>query len=162
MPPPFDTPELHLHLLNKAHTLLRLPSNEDLPSSVSNWLTRCLWAGATADAFISITRTPDEVSIVTNLSLPDNLKDLGVSAEVPLTSSFGAIKVQGPLAHHLTGILNAMILPLRDAQVPIFAISTADTDYVLVPLSKVSDAKKALVEDGWTIVNLDNELWQGS
>lgn len=89
MPPPLKTPELHLRLSDKALNLLRLPSDEDVPSSISSWLTHHLWTATIAEAFISVTRTADEVSIVTDLPLPDDLE------HSPSTSSFGAIKVQG-------------------------------------------------------------------
>ncbi|KAG8992357.1 hypothetical protein FRB94_011695 [Tulasnella sp. JGI-2019a] len=160
MPLPFDTPQLHLHLSNNVHNLLRLPANEDVPTPLRNWLTRDLWTTSTADTFVSITRTQHEISIVTDLSLPTDMTDLGVSAETCTVSAFASIKVQGPLAHHLTGILSAMTIPLKNAQVPIFALSTSDTDYVLVPLTKASEAKKALTDDGWTVINSESELWK--
>jgi hypothetical protein len=40
--------------------------------------------------------------------------------------------VQGPLDFSLTGILARLSAPLADAGVPIFVLSTFDTDYVLV------------------------------
>ena len=83
--------------------------------------------------FVSITRTPDELSIVCGEnSIPDD-----VEAE----RNWRLIKVMGPLDFSLTGILASLISPLADAGISIFAISTFDTDYLLV---KKDTMKRAL------------------
>ena len=46
----------------------------------------------------------------------------------------------------------ALTAPLRDAKVPIFAVSTYDTDWLLVKSDTVDKAITALKDDGWTIV----------
>ena len=46
---------------------------------------------------------------------------------------FAGLVVRGPLDFGLTGVLDAIAAPLARAEVPIFAISTFDTDTVLVP-----------------------------
>lgn len=45
----------------------------------------------------------------------------------------------------------ALTLPLRDAEVPIFAISTYDTDWLLVKRDLIDKAVAALTEDGWMV-----------
>jgi uncharacterized protein len=60
-------------------------------------------------------------------------------------------QVQGPLDFALTGILSGISVPLASAGIPIFAISTFDTDYILVKEEKLEDAKIALVKNGFTI-----------
>lgn len=56
-----------------------------------------------------------------------------------------------PSSPALTGIMAALTAPLRDAEVPIFAISTFDTDWLLVKRDLEEKATAALQEDGWTI-----------
>lgn len=52
----------------------------------------------------------------------------------------------------LSGILNEMSTPLRRAKVPIFAVSTFDTDYVLVNQKDKDAAREALESAGWQFV----------
>jgi hypothetical protein len=74
--------------------------------------------------FCSITRTPEELSVVCDQSAVP----LGTSAE----RDWVALKVRGPLDFGLTGILSSIAHPLAQARISIFAVSTFDTDYVLV------------------------------
>ena len=53
-------------------------------------------------------------------------------------------KVRGPLAFELTGVLASLASPLAAAGVPIFALSTFDTDYLLVPGNELAEALDAL------------------
>ncbi|UCD36785.1 MAG: ACT domain-containing protein [Fidelibacterota bacterium] len=83
--------------------------------------------------FWSLTRTEDEISIV----MPEEL----VPVEWESHGGWRGIKVEGPLDFELTGILASLTEPLAQAEVSAFAISTYDTDYLLV---KDSDLDKAL------------------
>ena len=76
------------------------------------------------EPFLSITRTEDELSIV----CPERLVPLETSAE----RGWRALKVEGPIDFALTGVLSSILAPLAAAKISIFAISTYDTDYVLV------------------------------
>ena len=60
-------------------------------------------------------------------------------------------KLQGPIPFSLTGILNSITMPLAQANLGIFAISTYDTDYVLVKQEGLPQALSALSEAGHTI-----------
>ena len=62
------------------------------------------------------------------------------------------LKLEGPFPFELTGILLSFIRPLSDNGVPIFAISTYDTDYVLIQEEWARAAMNALQEAG-------HELW---
>lgn len=105
----------------------------DADAPVPEWLT----AG-----FRSITRTPKELSIVCDAALvPD-----AVDAE----RGWRALEVAGPLALTEIGILASLAVPLRDANVSLFAISTFDTDYVLVRAADLEAALDALETAGWT------------
>jgi hypothetical protein len=76
------------------------------------------------DKFCSITRTTDELSIV----CPEDW----VPAEVNAARGWICLKLEGPFAFSETGILRAFLNPLAEHGIGIFAISTFDTDYVLI------------------------------
>jgi hypothetical protein len=90
--------------------------------------------------FWSVTRTSDELSIV----LPEEHVPAGGEAE----TGWRCLKVKGPLDFGLTGILASLATPLAKAGVSIFALSTYDTDYVLVKDSDLEEAKRALSAGG--------------
>lgn len=60
-----------------------------------------------------------------------------------------ALKIRGPMEFSLSGILHELTRPLKAAEVPIFAISTWDTDYVLIDAKNEAAARRALTEAGW-------------
>jgi hypothetical protein len=93
------------------------------------------WA-APHGAFHAVVRTADELSVV----CPDDAVPGGVRAE----RGFRALQVAGPLDFGLTGVLAALAVPLAEAGVPIFAIATYDTDYVLVRAEHLGAAVDAL------------------
>ena len=99
--------------------------------------------GAVASAFLTVSRTADELSITT------------VEANVPPTvqceRAYRAFRVQGPLPLNLVGILASMANPLAEAGISIFAISTYDTDYVLVKSAVLDSAIAVLSRAGHTI-----------
>lgn len=93
----------------------------------------------------SVTRTAAELSVVcAEDAVPD-----GVTAE----RGWRALEAQGPFAFTLTGVLASLLVPLADAGVPIFALSTFDTDYVLVPAARAEDAVTALREAGHDVAS---------
>lgn len=96
-------------------------------------------------AFFSLTRTADELSLVCE----DALVPPGARAE----AGWVALKLHGPFEFTLTGILAAVLNPLRDAGVGIFALSTFDTDYVLVKRERLDAALDALRGAGHTILD---------
>jgi uncharacterized protein len=88
----------------------------DPAAPIPSWVT-------TRD-FVSITRTRDELSIV--------CAQRDVLAGIRCERDWRALKVDGTLDFALTGILASLTAPLADAGISIFAISTFDTDYLLV------------------------------
>jgi hypothetical protein len=87
-------------------------------------------------AFFSITRAADELSVVcSERAVPD-----GVICE----RGWRAFKIEGPLAFDLTGVLLSVATPLADAGISIFAVSTYDTDYILVKAQHMEAAQAAL------------------
>jgi hypothetical protein len=79
---------------------------------------------ATTPLFTSITRTGDELSIV----CPADQAPLAAKCEAPWT----CFKLEGLFPFSQTGVMASFIDPLAERGVPIFAVATFDTDYVLV------------------------------
>jgi uncharacterized protein len=101
---------------------------------VPEWATA--GAGDGEAPLVAVVRTAAELSIV----CPDGAVPDGVRAE----RGWRALVVDGPLDMVMTGVLAALALPLADAGVPILAIATYDTDYVLVRVERLADAVGAL------------------
>ncbi len=122
---------MQLALLPYSIAIARLSPGQEIPQ----------WAWE-SKAFLSVTYTTDELSIVCPGS--------SVPADVRCEKGWVAIKVRGPLDFSLTGILAALASPLAADGIPIFALSTFDTDYVLVKEQDLLRAKKALERAGHT------------
>jgi hypothetical protein len=99
------------------------------------------WADGAS--FVSITRTGDELSIV--------CEEDRVPAGTQCERGFAAIRVMGTLAPELVGVMVSLAAPLADAGIPILAIGTYDTDYVLVRHSDLDNAIRALREAGHNV-----------
>jgi hypothetical protein len=107
-----DPHALTLTLLPETLAVCRLAPDAPVPA----WA----WAGEPA----SVTRTRDELSIVCRAAeVPD---------DVQREAGWRCLKVRGPLDFGLTGVLAALTVPLATAGIPVFALSTFDTDYLLV------------------------------
>jgi hypothetical protein len=61
------------------------------------------------------------------------------------------LRVAGTQAFTLTGVLSSVLEPLAKAGISIFAISTFDTDYVMVKSEQLEAATKALRVAGHTV-----------
>ncbi len=97
-------------------------------------------AWALAGPLFSVARTGDELSIVCEEErVPD-----GVRSE----KGWVALKLEGPFPFSLTGVLAAFLEPLAKARIPIFAISTFDTDYVLIKREDAARAGEVLTAAG--------------
>lgn len=95
------------------------------------------WA---AGMFLSITRTTNELSIVCDQAVvPD-----GVRCE----RDWRCLKLAGPIPFTTVGVLASLVTPLADAGISVFAISTFDTDYVLVKVEQFEKAVEALRQAG--------------
>jgi uncharacterized protein len=93
--------------------------------------------------FVSVTTTQDETSIVC-------LQEL-VPQGTTVERDWRCIKVEGPLAFTQIGLLAALLAPLAEAQISIFAISTYDTDYLLLKEQNLESAIDALTQAGHAI-----------
>jgi hypothetical protein len=103
-------------------------------------------AWAVTGELSSITRTADELSVV--------CAETAIPAGIKVERGWRALKVAGPLDFALTGVLAAIAQPLAAAQVSIFAVSTYDTDYVLVRESDLARAREALSEAGHAVTGV--------
>jgi hypothetical protein len=59
-----------------------------------------------------------------------------------------ALKLEGPFPFTLTGVLSSFLVPLAENKIPIVAVSTFDTDYVLIKLDNLEAAVDALKKAG--------------
>jgi hypothetical protein len=84
----------------------------------------------------SVTRTPDELSIVCEAG--------AVPVSVRAERGWRALMVEGPLEFGLTGILAGLTGALASAAVGVFSVSTYDTDYLFVREADVQRAVAAL------------------
>jgi hypothetical protein len=100
-------------------------------------------AWATTSSIFSITRSPDELSIV--------VPETGAPADIRAERGWRALKLAGPIDFALTGVLASVLQPLAEARIGIFAISTFDTDYVLVRAESLEAAIAALHAAGHTV-----------
>lgn len=93
-----------------------------------------------AGHFLSFTRTDDEVSIVCREG------DIAVCDK--RQEGYAVLKLEGPFDLGVTGVLANVSRLLADAQVPIFVISTYDTDYILIAETQKEKAIATLVAGG--------------
>lgn len=125
---------LELLVLSDCFAVCRFPPDAAVPS----------WATPASAAFVSITRTAEELSIV----CPQEWLPSGTTST---QRDWTCYKIQGPLDFSWTGILASLANPLSDAGISIFAISTYDTDYILVKRDKAEDATAVLQQQGHTV-----------
>jgi len=124
--------KLNLRLLGGIFAVCRLSPGSDIPA----WATR-------AGGFFSVTRTPEELSIV--------CAEGRAPVDTKCENGWRLFKIEGPFDFALTGILVSVAKPLNDAGVSILALSTCDTDYVMVKAKDADTAVKALTSAGHTV-----------
>jgi hypothetical protein len=100
--------------------------------------------------FFSVTSSADELSIV----CPGGQ----VPPEIQHENDWACLRLEGPFPFSETGILASFVQPLSERAIPIFAVSTFDTDYVLVKTAWVKNAVEALKGAGHKEVQSENRL----
>ena len=114
---------MNLRLLDERLAICRLEPTVPAPA----WAT---------GSFVALTRTDRELTIVcASREVPP-----GVHHEAP----WRAFEVEGPLDLDETGVMSSLAAPLADAGVPLFAVSSFDTDYLLVREAHLVRAEGAL------------------
>jgi hypothetical protein len=117
-------PLVQLRTLPETYAIVRLQPGSELPE----WIDK--------GPFRSVTRTDNEVSVVCrDRDVPD-----GESAE----RGWRVLEVLGPLDFSLTGVVASLVDPLAKVEIPIFVVSTFETDYVLVRDRDLDDSVEAL------------------
>lgn len=121
---------LRMTTLDGRFAVCRLAANAPIPS----WPT---------GAFVSITRTPDELSIVCDeSSVPDDIR---------VERGWRALRVEGPIPFEVTGVAAGITAPLAAAGISVFLVATFDTDYLLVKAEAYGRAVEALRGSGITV-----------
>jgi len=124
--------KLTLKCLNEYFTIHRLPAHSEIPPQVFS------------SAIYFIAKTFDEVSIV----LPQDI----IIESSKTESNWRALQVLGPLDFALTGILSNIATLLADQKISIFAISTFDTDYILVKKEVLNAAIDVLTANNYQVM----------
>jgi uncharacterized protein len=125
-----ETQRLRYNVLPTRMAVCRMPPDSTIP------------AWATDSSFFSITRTANELSVVCD--------ENSVPKDVQAEKGWACIQLQGPFPFQMTGVLAAILNPLATAKIGIFAISTFDTDYILIKADQLQAAKDALKQAGHT------------
>jgi hypothetical protein len=98
---------------------------------------------ATAGDLWSITRTSDELSVVCR---QDHLPE-GICCE----RGWRCLRVAGTIHFAVVGVLASLIVPLAEAGITVFALSTYDTDYLMVKEETLSRAMDVLRRHGHAV-----------
>jgi len=124
---------MELSVLPQRLAVCRLEADDAVPG----------WAGRSG--LWSVTRTPDELSVVCDeRDVPDGVRHEG---------GWRALKLHGPFAFSEVGVLAPIAVALARAEVPILALATFETDYVLVPEERLETARLALVAAGYGVID---------
>lgn len=120
-----------LILLDGQFTMHRLNPTEEIPDAVHN------------GGYFWIGRTDEELSLVCDSEI-----ELDVDRSEP---GWSCLKVPGPIGFDESGVLAGLTIALAAAEISIVALSTFDTDYILVKTDRLYDAANALKAAGYTI-----------
>lgn len=132
--------KLTISVLEDTYSICRL----EAASAIPDW--------ALNNNFVSITRTAEELSIVCcQKYIPENISDAIQCIEH--ADGWKALKVEGPLDFGLTGILSGISKALADKEISIFAVSTYDTDYILIRKEVLERAVQALLDAGFEVLH---------
>lgn len=124
---------LTMKLLKEKYGVCRLDKAETIP----------LWAQNSS--FFSITKTSDELSIV--------CAESDIPSDIQCEKDWRILKVEGPLDFSLIGILSSISTILAQKGISIFAVSTYDTDYILVKNKDIDNAVGSLVEERYEVID---------
>lgn len=123
---------MQLKILNNKLKVVKLKSNETVPEIVYK------------QEFYSITKTDEELSIVL---------DEGIEIQSNIVEdNWRAIKIVGTLDFTLIGILSKISTILAQSEISIFAISTYNTDYILVKADNLEKVIKVLEQNEYKFI----------
>lgn len=126
-----DMDKISLTVLTGEFSIHKLHPSSKIPDTIQE------------SKFYQICRTDVELSIVceTHIAMISEHEEKG----------WACIKVDGPLDFGLTGILSGILKVLAESNISIFAISTYDTDYILVKHQSLDNSIKALRANGYAV-----------
>jgi hypothetical protein len=119
-----------LILLPGRYAVCRLPPDAALPD----------WPSG---EFVSVSRSAEELSVV--------CREEAVPQGVRQENGFRCLRIDGTLDFGLVGVLAALLTPLAGAGVSVFAVSTFDTDYLLLKETDLARAVEALRAAGHAV-----------
>jgi hypothetical protein len=123
----------NLKVLPKKFLILKFQTDSVLP----DWIY--------SSDFYSITKTHEELSVVTEQ--PDSINE-----SIKVSKDWRVLKIIGPLDFSLVGVIADISNILKDARVPIFTISTYNTDYILVRQKDLDVSIRALRDKNYNIM----------
>ncbi|OOM16073.1 ACT domain-containing protein [Clostridium saccharobutylicum] len=124
---------LTMKLLKEEYGVCRLDVTELIPEWAQN------------RGFFSITRTSDELSVVcAQGNIPNDIK---------CERDWKILRIEGTLDFSLVGILSSISTILAQNGISIFAISTYDTDYILVKNNDIDNAIESLIKEGYEVID---------
>ncbi len=123
--------DISLSLSSEEFSIYSLAPSAELPRQVF------------AASFYSITRTADELSVV----CPSQI----VLSSRNVQTGWAILKVNGLLDFSLTGVLSGISTVLAREKISIFAISTYDTDYIMIRKVDSERAAEALAKSGYFV-----------
>lgn len=91
-------------------------------------------------AFSSITRTSNELSII--------CEEAHIPPDTKAERGYSCLRLEGPFDFQAVGILESFLAPLAQSGVPILAVSTYDTDWILIQKKHWTAALSVLVDAG--------------
>ena len=121
-----------LRILDGEYTIHRFDSGSKIPTDILE------------SEFYFIGKTDAELSIVCRA-------DIGLKSSAS-DSDWSCLKVLGPLDLGLTGILADIAGVLAQGKISLFAVSTYDTDYILVKTESLASARELLSKASFTII----------
>jgi len=118
-------------LLQDTFAICRMDKNASLP----DW--------AVGGEFWSVSRTPDELSVV----CPQG----SVPADVDHEAGWKCLKVDSPFEFDLAGMISSIAAPLAEADVELLVVATQDSDYLMVRESELERAAGELARAGFSL-----------
>jgi hypothetical protein len=128
-----SVPSVRLSLIAEDLVVARLAATAPVPSELF----------AASAPVVSVTRTGSELSIV----CPAALAPAGAEIDGPWSAWY----IQGPIPFGLTGVVQAVVSPLSTRGIPVFVVSTFDSDVIMAPADQAANAASALIEAGHEI-----------
>lgn len=122
---------MQLYVLDELYAVVRCEPDAPMPS----------WIGG--GHFWSVTRSESELSVV--------CRQDDVPTDASAERGWIAFEVAGPLDFSLTGVVASIVTPLADEDIPLFVLSTFETDYLLVREHDLHRSVEALTNAGHSV-----------